>query len=187
MRVITGTARGCRLESPEGLDVRPTSDKVKEGIFSAIQFQLPGAVFLDLFAGSGQMGIEALSRGAERAVFVDSSNKSIKCVTANLRHTKLDKQAEVITRDSFDYIRLTAQKFDIIFLDPPYRHGSIPILLPLAAQKLNKGGIVICEYEREAPTPDAPEGFALKKQYRYGQICIAVFYRPGDDEEDDEV
>ena len=89
MRVITGIARGRKLIAPEGLDVRPTADKVKEGIFSAVQFELEGAVVLDLFAGSGQMGIEALSRGAQRAVFVDSSSKSIKCVNENLRNTEL--------------------------------------------------------------------------------------------------
>ena len=89
MRVITGSARGRKLIAPEGLDVRPTTDKVKEGIFSAIQFQLEDAEILDLFAGSGQMGIEALSRGAKHAVFVDSSQKSLKCVKENLANTKL--------------------------------------------------------------------------------------------------
>ena len=107
MRVITGIARGRRLTAPEGLDVRPTTDKVKEGIFSAIQFQIEGAYVLDLFAGSGQMGIEALSRGAKRAVFVDNSQRSIRCVNENLRTTKLERQAEVISRDSYDFIKLT--------------------------------------------------------------------------------
>ena len=88
MRVITGSARGRKLVAPEGLDVRPTADKVKEGVFSAIQFNIEGAYVLDLFAGSGQMGIEALSRGAERAVFVDSSQRSLRCVNENLRATK---------------------------------------------------------------------------------------------------
>ena len=100
MRVITGIARGHRLTAPEGMDVRPTSDKVKEGIFSAVQFELEGAYVLDLFAGSGQLGIEALSRGAKHAVFVDSSAKSIRCVNENLANTRLSKQAEVISRDS---------------------------------------------------------------------------------------
>lgn len=185
MRVITGIARGHRLIAPEGLETRPTSDKVKEGVFSSIQFELEGADVLDLFAGSGQMGIEALSRGAAHAVFVDSSAKSIKCVNENLRSTKLDKSAEVITRDSYDYIRLTSQQFDIIILDPPYRHGHIPKLLPLAAAKLRDGGFIICEYEKEAEQPDAPEGMALKKVYSYGKICVAVFVKPsgGEDEE----
>ncbi|MCQ2490903.1 MAG: 16S rRNA (guanine(966)-N(2))-methyltransferase RsmD [Ruminococcus sp.] len=184
MRVITGIARGHRLIAPEGLDVRPTSDKVKEGIFSSIQFELDGADVLDLFAGSGQMGIEALSRGAAHAVFVDSSAKSVKCVNENLKSTKLDRLAEVITRDSYDYIKLTSQNFDIIILDPPYRSGHIPKLLPLAAAKLRSGGSVICEYEQEAGTPEAPDGMSLKKVYSYGKINVAVFTKPS--EEDDE-
>ncbi|MBR4362601.1 MAG: 16S rRNA (guanine(966)-N(2))-methyltransferase RsmD [Ruminococcus sp.] len=184
MRVITGIARGHRLVAPEGLDTRPTSDKVKEGVFSSIQFELEGAYVLDLFAGSGQMGIEALSRGAERAVFVDSSAKAVKCVIENLKGTKLDKQAEVITRDSYDYIRLTSQTFDIIILDPPYRQGHIPKLLPLAAAKLRDGGFIICEYEKEAGEPEAPEGMKLRKVYSYGKINVAVFTKPSEEEEE---
>jgi 16S rRNA (guanine(966)-N(2))-methyltransferase RsmD len=178
MRVITGIARGRCLTAPEGLDVRPTSDKVKEGIFSAIQFQLEDAYVLDLFAGSGQMGIEALSRGAKRAVFVDSSPRSISCVNENLRNTGLGRFAEVITRDSYDYIRLTGQKFNIIILDPPYRYGHIERLLPLSAKKLADDGCIICEYEKEAGEPPAPEGLSLRKTYHYGKICVSIFCRP---------
>lgn len=184
MRVITGSARGRRLTAPEGLDVRPTTDKVKEGIFSAIQFELEDAYVLDLFAGSGQLGIEALSRGAKRAIFVDSSVKSIKCINDNLRTTKLEKFAEVISRDSFDYIRMTARTFDIILLDPPYRFGHIDRVLPLAAAKLNKGGCIICEYESDAEEPKAPEGLYLRKVYRYGRINAAIFCSDPDDEEE---
>lgn len=178
MRVITGIARGRRLTAPEGLDVRPTADKVKEGIFSAVQFELNGAAVLDLFAGSGQMGIEALSRGAEKAVFVDSSLRSVRCVNENLRNTGLTRYAEVINRDSYDYIRLTAQTFDIIILDPPYRHGHIANILPLAAKKLREGGSVICEYESEAQPPEAPEGLYLRKTYHYGKINVSIFCLP---------
>lgn len=184
MRVITGIARGHRLVTPEGIDVRPTTEKVKEGVFSSIQFELDGARVLDLFAGSGQMGIEALSRGAAHAVFVDSSVKSIKCINENLRNTKLSRQAEVISRDSYDYIRLTAQKFDIIILDPPYRYGHIQRILPLAEKKLNDGGSIICEYEKEAEQPDAPENMILKKTYRYGKINVSVFVKPVEVEEE---
>ncbi|MBR6983658.1 MAG: 16S rRNA (guanine(966)-N(2))-methyltransferase RsmD [Ruminococcus sp.] len=182
MRVITGSARGRRLVAPEGFDVRPTSDKVKEGIFSAIQFRVEGSYVLDLFAGSGQMGIEALSRGAERAVFVDNSLRSIRCVNENLRNTKLEWRSEVINRDSYDYIKLTAKKFDIIILDPPYRHGHIANLLPLAAKKLSDGGCIICEYEQEAEEPSAPEGMVLRKIYTYGKINVAIFEKPDAEE-----
>lgn len=185
MRVITGIARGHRLTAPEGMDVRPTSDKVKEGIFSAVQFELEGAYVLDLFAGSGQLGIEALSRGAKHAVFVDSSAKSIRCVNENLANTRLSKQAEVISRDSYDYIKLTAAEFDIIILDPPYRHGHIQKILPLAAKKLRSGGLIICEYESEAGVPEAPEGLVLRKTYKYGKINAAVFCSPVSEEDEE--
>ena len=178
MRVITGIARGRKLVAPEGLDVRPTADKVKEGIFSAVQFELEGARVLDLFAGSGQMGIEALSRGAERAVFIDSSLRSIRCVNENLRNTGFERQSEVINRDSYDYIKLTSQTFDIIILDPPYRYNHIANILPFAAKKLRDGGIIICEYETEADEPEAPEGMRLRKTYRYGKINVSIFCKP---------
>lgn len=184
MRVITGSARGTRLIAPEGFDVRPTSDKVKEAVFSAIQFDIEGSSVLDLFAGSGQMGIEALSRGAKHAIFVDSSQKSLKCVKENLANTKLFDSAEIFHRDSYEYIKLTQKRFDIIILDPPYRHGHIEKLLPLAAEKLNDNGYVICEYESEADEPSAPEGTALRKTYRYGKINISIFYKKSDDDEE---
>lgn len=184
MRVITGIARGMKLIAPEGLDVRPTSDKVKEGIFSAIQFDLEGADVLDLFAGSGQMGIEALSRGAGHAVFVDSSQKSLRCVNENLTNTKLRDMAEIVSRDSYDYIKLTPKSFDIIILDPPYRHGHIEKLLPFAAHKLNEGGSIICEYESDAETPTPPQGLILRKTYRYGRINVSILCKPYADSEE---
>ena len=185
MRVITGIARGRKLVAPEGLDVRPTADKVKEGIFSAVQFELEGARVLDLFAGSGQMGIEALSRGAERAVFIDSSLRSIRCVNENLRNTGFERQSEVINRDSYDYIKLTSQTFDIIILDPPYRYYHIANILPFAAKKLRDGGIIICEYETEADEPAAPEGMRLRKTYRYGKINVSIFCKPSEEVADE--
>ena len=185
MRVITGIARGRKLVAPEGLDVRPTADKVKEGIFSAVQFELEGARVLDLFAGSGQMGIEALSRGAERAVFIDSSLRSIRCVNENLRNTGFERQSEVINRDSYDYIKLTSQTFDIIILDPPYRYNHIANILPFAAKKLRDGGIIICEYETEADEPAAPEGMRLRKTYRYSKINVSIFCKPSEEVADE--
>lgn len=186
MRVITGTARGRRLTAPEGLDVRPTTDKVKEAVFSAVQFDIEDAVVLDLFAGSGQMGIEALSRGAKRAVFVDSSARAVKCVNENLRNTRLDRSAEVISRDSFDYIKFTSQTFDMIILDPPYRRGHIENILPMAAKKLRTGGIIICEYESEAPEPAAPCNMQLRKTYKYGKISVSIFVGNTDEEDIEE-
>ncbi len=178
MRVITGIARGRRLNAPEGLDVRPTTDKVKEAVFSAIQFEIQDAYVLDLFAGSGQMGIEAISRGASRAVFVDSSQRAIRCINENIRAVKFERQSEVINRDSYDYIKLTRNMFDIIILDPPYRHNHIDNILPFAAKKLKDGGLIICEYESEADEPAAPENLNLRKTYSYGKINVSVFCKP---------
>jgi 16S rRNA (guanine(966)-N(2))-methyltransferase RsmD len=182
MRVITGIARGRRLVAPEGMDVRPTTDKVKEAVFSAIQFQIEGAEVLDLFAGSGQMGIEALSRGAKHAVFIDSSNKALRCVHENLRNTGFEKCSEVISRDSYDYIKLTAHTFDIIILDPPYRHSHVHNILPFAAKKINDGGCIICEYEADGEEPSAPEGVILRKTYHYGKINVTIFIKPDHEE-----
>ncbi len=184
MRVITGSARGRRLSAPEGLDVRPTTDKVKEAVFSAIQFDIQDKYVLDLFAGSGQLGIEALSRGAARAVFVDSSQCALKCINENLRAAGFTEISEVLSRDSYDYIKLTSHKFDIIILDPPYRQGHIERLLPLAAAKLNPGGCIICEYEKEAGEPAPPENLILKKSYHYGKISVSIFYRAAESGDD---
>lgn len=186
MRVITGIARGRRLKAPDGLDVRPTTDKVKEAVFSAVQYQLEDTYVLDLFAGSGQMGIEALSRGAGRAVFVDSSRAAINCINDNLHAAGFERKSEVIFRDSYDYIRLTRQKFGIIILDPPYRHGHIAEVLPIAAKKLEEGGCIICEYESEAEIPQTPEGLTLRKTYRYGKINVTIFESPLSEENNGE-
>ena len=180
--VITGTARGRKLVAPEGMDVRPTGDKVKEAVFSAIQFDIEGSYVLDLFAGSGQMGIEALSRGAEKAVFVDSSKKSVNCVSENIKNTGFVKNSVIVTRDSYDYIRYTSEMFDIIILDPPYRHGHIAKILPLCAEKLNEGGSIVCEYEKDAPEPVAPDNMILRKVYSYGKINVAIFIKPSEEE-----
>ena len=123
MRVITGSARGRKLKTLEGLDVRPTTDMVKEAVFTIIQFRVPYASMLDLFAGCGQMGIEALSRGASRVVFVDSSRQSQAVIKENLTATGLMKQSRVIADDVVSFLSHASDKYDIIFLDPPYDEG----------------------------------------------------------------
>ena len=125
MRVIAGSARGRRLKTLEGMDVRPTTDKVKEAIFSAIQFDLPDAAVLDLFAGSGQMGIEALSRGAERAWFVEQNKAAADCIRQNLKFTKLEQQAVLLPMEAHAALQsLQGQEpFGCIFMDPPYDKG----------------------------------------------------------------
>lgn len=178
MRVITGTARGRSLITLEGEDVRPTTDRVKEALFSIIQFEIEGRTVLDLFAGSGQLGIEALSRGAKKAVFVDNAKKSLETVRKNLENTGLLSYAVLYNRESISYLRSGSEKFDIIFLDPPYRSGLLQKALEIADQCLNDGGVIICEAPKDEQLPEEIGNGLLKaKKYCYGKISLTV-YRP---------
>ena len=175
MRVITGTARGRKLATPPGQDVRPTSDMVKEGIFSAIQFEIEGAMVADLFAGSGQMGIEALSRGARFCVFSDISRQAQQVVLQNLTHTGLQKQARVVTMDAQDLLRTTSDRFDIAFVDPPYNQGLIQKLLEPLVGKMTASGAIICETSRQEDLPERVGDFAIYRIYRYGKVKVTVY------------
>lgn len=175
MRVITGTARGRRLKTLDGADVRPTTDKVKEAVFSAIQFEIENAKVIDLFSGSGQMGIEALSRGADSAVFTDIAKRSVEVTKENLEITGFDKQSRVINTDGIDFLKTTSEKFDIAILDPPYRHGLIEQALPFLEKVMNDGGKIICEHERGLKLPDNFERMSIKKIYNYGKISVTIF------------
>lgn len=178
MRVITGIARGKRLVTPDGSDVRPTSDKVKEALFSALQFDIEGRRVLDLFAGSGQLGIEALSRGAESCVFVDNSRASLNLVKKNLEITGLSVNAKVVQSDFSSFAAMCRDTFDIVFLDPPYAAGilcdAIKAVLPL----MSDFGMIICEYPPEVTIPESVAGFSVYRTYRYGKINISI-YRKG--------
>lgn len=180
MRVITGSARGARLEAPEGMDVRPTTDKVKESIFNIIQFDVPDARVLDLFAGSGQLGIEALSRGAESAVFVDNSERSLKFVRGNLTKTRLQDRAVVRKAEARQFLSMTRDSFDIALLDPPYRKQIVNTVLPLLEPKMSDDGLIVCETASEEELPAELERFAIAKEYRYGKIKLTVYRRKGE-------
>lgn len=173
MRVITGKAKGRKLKTLEGNDVRPTTDKVKEAVFSAIQFELEGARVIDLFSGSGQMGIEALSRGAEYAVFTDISKRSLDVTRENIENTGFLQQSRLINTDGIGFLQTASEKFDIAILDPPYRHGLIEKALPHLHRVMNDGGIIICEHEKELVLSDC-EGFSVRKQYNYGKISVTL-------------
>ena len=175
MRVITGTARGKKLKTLDSLDVRPTSDSVKESIFSIIQFDLIEATVLDLFAGSGQLGIEALSRGAAYAVFVDNSKASIEATRENLVHTELSQNSRVATMDCVDFLKGTKTTFDIALLDPPYNKDILMSVLPLLEPIMNEQGIVICEHEVRLELPEKIGRLELKKQYKYGKIALTLY------------
>ena len=144
MRVITGTAKGRRLKTLPGLDVRPTIEGVKEAIFSIVQFEIEDAVVLDLFSGSGQLGIEALSRGAKKVVFVDNAAESVKIIKDNLKHTGLEANAVVCNMANNAFLRSTKEKFDIAILDPPYNHKLIHKSMPQLVEKMSESGIIIC-------------------------------------------
>ena len=175
MRVIAGDKKGRRLVTPQGLDTRPTSDKVKEALFSIIQFELEGALFLDLFAGSGQMGIEALSRGAQRAVFVDMGRKPCECIRQNLKQLGLSQSGEIVMQSAEQFVSLCKEKFDIIFLDPPYRDELIAPIFMSLTEIVSQNGAIICEVPRGEVLPDEVNGFKLFRRYRYGKTELVIY------------
>lgn len=179
MRVITGTARGKKLQSPKGDQVRPTADRVKEAVFSALQFDLPGAAFLDLFAGSGQMGIEALSRGAARAVFIDQSRESCALVIDNLKATGLFASAQVSALPALQYLATAKEKFDLIYVDPPYDLPGLDEVLLRCGDVAAPGAILMVETARSRDLPERAGDFTRQKTYRYGKTAITQ-YRLGE-------
>lgn len=182
MRVITGTARGRKLQTLEGMDVRPTTDMVKEAVFSIVHFQVPCANVADLFAGSGQMGIEALSRGARQATFVDNAKASLDVIRQNLQATGFTRQGKVIASDVETFLAHTGEKYDMIFLDPPYDKGYGEKLLPLLAKPLADGGIILFEHSRAEAFPDKAGGLVKKKDYRYGKIVVTSYVKEAPEE-----
>ena len=177
MRVITGKARGVQLKTPEGLDTRPTTDRVKEALFSIIQFEIPGTYVLDLFGGTGQLGIEALSRGAEHAVFVDAGDAACKLIKENLRRTKLESQAKVVRSDYLQYLKTTREKFNIVLLDPPYAEVFLENVLNCITEIdiLQTGGIIVCERPVGKELPWEFPGYTRSKDYKYGKTLITIY------------
>ena len=178
MRVITGTARGCRLETLSGADTRPTAERVKEGIFSAIAFEIEGRRVLDLFAGSGQMGIEALSRGARSCVFVDANRYAAEVIRRNVTAAKVADRAEVYNGDALSYAARSGT-FDLVFLDPPYAAGLLVPCMESLADHVSVGGTVVCECDRDTELPETVGTLALHRSYRYGRIAVHVYRRKG--------
>lgn len=177
MRVITGKARGVQLKTPEGMLTRPTADRVKEALFSIIQFEIPTARVLDLFGGTGQLGIEALSRGAKSAVFVDQREESCRLIRENLKRTRLEQDARVVRSDYLDYLKRCKERFDIIFLDPPYAEVFLENALKCIAEIdiLQSGGIIVAERPLGKDLPFEFEGFTRSKDYKYGKTLLTVY------------
>ena len=177
MRVITGRARGVTLKTPEGLQTRPTTDRVKEALFSVIHFDIPGAHVLDLFGGTGQLGIEALSRGAKRAVFVDESDKACKLINENLRRTRLEQEGTVVRGDYLAYLGRCREKFNIIFLDPPYAEVFLENALKRITEIdiLQSGGIIVTERPIGKELPWNYPGYTRSKDYKYGKSLLTIY------------
>lgn len=181
MRVITGTARGRKLKELPGLATRPTTDKVKESIFNIVQFDIEGRRVLDLFGGTGQLGVEALSRGAEHVTFVDLSKSAAGVIRDNVDSCGFSGRARVVQGDALAYLSACREKFGLVFLDPPYESGLLEKTLEtIAAIDIMAGnGIIVCESaaERELPALDAP--YEKGRDYRYGKIKITLYRRNG--------
>ncbi len=174
MRVITGIAGGRKLKSPEGETIRPTADHVKEAMFNILQFDLEGRRVLDLFGGSGQLGIEALSRGARDVVFIDSSRNSVQLIRENLKHCGLE--ASVLQTDALSFLS-RGEKFDVIFIDPPYDGGLYSAVLERinAVDNLTEGGIIVCEARADKELPDMSAPYRRQRERRYGSVKICIY------------
>ncbi|MBQ2729322.1 MAG: 16S rRNA (guanine(966)-N(2))-methyltransferase RsmD [Clostridia bacterium] len=177
MRIITGSARGIVLSTLEGDATRPTSDRAKEALFSMIQFDIEGRRCLDLFAGSGQLGLEALSRGAAHCVFIDEAREAVEIVLANAKKTKLFDRCRISTGTFSQYLKNAQgrEEFDLIFLDPPYSAGYIPEALRLIADGglLRAGGRIVCESDNGTVPPKKKE---LKSdEYHAEKVSAQVF------------
>ena len=175
MRVITGKARGVQLKTPDGMLTRPTADRVKEALFSIINFDIPGAKVLDLFGGTGQLGIEAMSRGAERCVFVDAREDACKLIKENLKRTKLE--GTVIRSDFMDYLNRCKEQFSIIFLDPPYAEEYLEKAIKRIAEIdiLQTDGIIVAERPVGKELLWEFEGYQRSKDYKYGKTLLTIY------------
>ncbi len=188
MRVITGSARGRRLKELEGLETRPTTDRVKEGLFNILQFDIEGRRVLDLFAGTGQLGIECLSRGAASAVFVERRADAVKLIRENLKTTDLADRARVVAGDSMELLKSLRERFDLILLDPPYEAGLLePALAHIARfDILAPHGIIVAEHPAGKVLPALAEPYRLHRTYRYGKIGLTVYHRSADQKNEEQ-
>ncbi len=180
MRVIAGSLRGRRLETLEGLHTRPTTARIKESIFNIIQFDIAGRRVLDLFAGSGQMGLETLSRGALHCTFVDNDVRARKIIEKNIAHCGVEEKAHLLGNEAAQFVaRQKDGAFGLIFLDPPYQTGLLQKTLADICRFdiLMQGGIIVCESGRDEPMLEVPEPYCVMKEYHYGSSKITTVTR----------
>jgi 16S rRNA (guanine(966)-N(2))-methyltransferase RsmD len=177
MRITGGTGRGRRLKVPAGSGVRPTSDKVKQALFNILGQRVVDSAFLDLFAGAGGIGLEALSRGARSVVFVDASRESLDAIKRNIGQTGFADRAHIVFAKAGSFLKKKSGPYDIVFLDPPYTEELQPLLDQLAASGLLcAGSIVIAEHFKKQPSPEEAGPLTLYREARYGDTVLA-FYR----------
>ena len=182
MRIISGRARGAKLFTLEGLNTRPTAERTKEAIFSMIRFELEGRAVLDLFAGSGQMGLEAVSCGAASAVLCDKERDAVSIITKNVEKTRLGALSTVVCADYTECIRRMAQqgkRFDLVFLDPPYATTLVrdALLAMKTADILKPTTLIVCESDKQdlvAKDPSLSDAFDVIKQNRYGIAYVTL-------------
>jgi 16S rRNA (guanine(966)-N(2))-methyltransferase RsmD len=171
--VITGSARGAKLQTLAGGDViRPTSQRVKEAMFSSVQFEIAGREVLDAFAGTGQLGIEALSRGAVICHFLEQNAQAQAVLRQNLEHTQLSAQSKVLQADALLFLRNTVLLFDVIFLDPPYGKQILQAALPFAAARLRPNGVILCEAPKGESLQDQIGTVVLERSYHHGKTSV---------------
>ena len=183
MRIISGSARGRRLKELQGMDTRPTTDKVKEALFNIIQFEIEGRRVLDLFAGTGQLGIECLSRGAASAVFVDRRPDAAALTRENLKLCDLTDRARVVAGDSMEFLKSVREKYDLVFLDPPYQTDLLETAIAHIARHdlLNVHGMMIAEHPVDKVLPALSAPYRMGRTYRYGKIAVTIYHRDGDE------
>ena len=181
MRIISGSARGRRLKELQGMDTRPTTDKVKEALFNIIQFDIEGRQVLDLFGGTGQLGLEALSRGAERCTFTDQRREAAALIRENIKACGFQDQTHVVQGDAISFLSGCREKFDLIFLDPPYQSDLLDRALETIARFdiLREHGIIVCESAAERTIPQLEAPYERGLEYRYGKIKLTLFHRAG--------
>lgn len=187
MRIISGTARGRRLKSPEGNKIRPTSDRVKESIFNMLAFQLPGKKVLDLFAGTGNLGLEALSRGAVHATFVDVDREAQKLIMHNIKLLGFEERARVCHMDSFEAVRrmgLKKEKFDIIFIDPPYKEGLYEEIIEtvIKGDIIENDGYMVIEHPSAVKLDEVYWSLQMIKNRKYGNTTVTIYKKEDGDE-----
>lgn len=177
MRIIAGEAGGRKLVAPEGLHTRPTLERVKEGMFSSLHRTLPGARVLDLFAGSGQLGLEALSRGALHCVFVEKDARALAALQQNVRASGLAERCTLVRGDAATYLARCRETFDLVLLDPPFEAGFLPGQLPAVSQVCAENAQVVCESGQALDFPETAGDLQQEKQYKYGTVLVYRYRR----------